>query len=55
MEDKQMQKLIWLKNACWKQFEQTGSSYAYGRYKGTQEVIAQRKANQQTYQGELER
>ena len=49
-----MQKLMWLKETFWKRFEQTGSIYDYGRYKGTQEVIAKRKAQQQIYNGELE-
>ena len=42
--DKKEQKLEFLKNAFWKEFERTGKIEAYGRYKGTQQLIMEHHA-----------
>lgn len=42
--DKKEQKLLFLRDAFWSQFEKTGSIYAYGRYKGTQQLLKEHQA-----------
>jgi len=50
MADKKEQKLKFLRDAFWQQFKETGSIYAYGRYKGTEQLI--REHNAQKFQGQ---
>lgn len=54
MADKKEQKLTFLKDAFWTQFQQTGSIYAYGRYKGADQLLREHQAQKQGGQ-ELDR
>lgn len=42
--DRKEQKLTFLRDAFWKTFEDTGSIYAYGRYKGADQLLKEHKA-----------